>query len=458
MNRRYFIGRSLMGIGAIACSTGTYMTSCGADNTKSVRPNIVLITMDDAGWHDFGYHGSKIKTPAIDRMVREGVELNRFYATPVCTPTRASLMIGRPSSRIGITHAHGAQAPNPIPNTTLTIGDVLQQGGYDTALTGKWHLGNTLDHGPNAFGFNHAHGFHGPWCNYYTHRTQLDKYDWHRNGVYVEEEGHCTDLVTDFAIDFITSARDKTKPFFIYVSYNAPHLPLQEKEKWVAPYRDIFETESRQFWAAMITHVDASIQKIQDTLESEGMSKDTLVLFFSDNGGESPGKKGYLNPLPKYHTTTSIERYADNLPLRGWKGQLYEGGVRVPAFAYWPGTLAPQRNDKYIAVYDILPTLASVTGGSIPEGMKVEGLNVWDSIENNTEISERTIYWHIGKRLAVLKGGWKLIHNGDTPAEGRDELYNVADDPYEERDMCEERPDMLAILKEELERQYAMDK
>ena len=119
-----------------------------------------------------------------------------------------------PSSYIGIISAHGAHTPNPMPHDTLTIGNVLRQSGYDTALTGKWHLGNTLDHSPNAFGYNHGHGFHCPWCDFYTHRTQKDKYDWHRNGEYVEEEGHCTDLETGFAIDFITNTRDKTKPFF----------------------------------------------------------------------------------------------------------------------------------------------------------------------------------------------------------------------------------------------------
>ena len=457
MNRRDFIGRSLMGITALAGAAGTGITSCVADNMETTRPNIVLISMDDAGWKDFGYHGSKIKTPTIDRMVSEGVDLNHFYASPVCTPTRASLMIGRPASRIGITRAHGAHAPNPMPLGTITIGDVLKRSGYDTALTGKWHLGNTLDHGPNAFGFNHAHGFHGPWCDFYTHRTQKDKYDWHKNGEYIQEEGHCTDLETDFTIDFITSARDKSKPFFIYVSYNAPHLPLQADEKWVAPYRDIFETESRQFYAAMVTHVDASIQLIMDTLDSEGLSKETLVLFFSDNGGEKSGKKGYLNPVPEYRTTTSIERYADNLPLRGWKGQFYEGGVRVPAFAYWPGRLTPHKNDQPIAVYDILPTLASLTDSPIPEGMTIEGLNVWDSIENQTELPERVIYCHVGKKQLVLKNNWKLIHYGETPSEGTDEMYNLADDPFEEHDLCEERPDMLAALKEELESQFAMD-
>lgn len=458
MNRRDFIGRSLMGItGALSAAAGIHITSCGTDNTQTPRPNIVLISMDDAGWHDFGYHGSMIKTPTIDRMVREGVELNQFYASPVCTPTRASLMIGRPASRIGITQAIGAHEDNPMTKDTITIAEVLRRSGYDTALTGKWHLGNTLDHGPNAFGFNHGHGFHGPWCDFYTHRTQKDKYDWHRNGEYVEEEGHCTDLETDFAIDFMSSTRDKSKPFFIYVSYNAPHLPLQEDEKWIAPYRDVFKIESRQYYAAMVTHVDASIQRILETLDKEGLSKDTLVLFFSDNGGERPGKKGYIDPVPEYRTTSSIERYADNAPLRGWKGELYEGGVRVPACAYWPGILNTHKNDQPLAVYDILPTLASLTESPIPDGMNVEGVNIWPSLESRTDLPERTIYWHIGKNLAVRKGDWKLIHFGATPSEGKDELYNLADDPFEQYEMCEDRPGMLATLKEELERQFAMD-
>lgn len=458
MNRRDFIGRSLKGLTATASITaGMHFMSCGTGDIKGKRPNIVLISMDDAGWNDFGYHGSRIKTPVIDRMVREGVELNQFYVCPTCSPTRATLMTGRPSSRIGIVTAHGAHAPNPMSLDTITIGEVLRRSGYDTALTGKWHLGNTLDHGPGAFGFNHSHGFLGPWCNFYTHRTQKDKIDWHRNGEYVEEEGHCTDLETDFAIDFITSARDKTKPFFIYVSYNAPHLPLQEDKKWIAPYRDVFEFESRRFYAGMISHVDASIQRILDTLEREGISENTLIFFFSDNGGEPPGKKGYIDPLPVYRTTECTKQYADNSPLRGWKFQLYEGGVRVPAFAYWPGVLPPHQHNHPLAVYDILPTFASLAGCSIPDGMTVEGIDFWPSISNRTEMPERTIYWHAGKNLALRKGDWKLIHFGLDLKDGKGELYNIANDPLEQHDLFEERPDILALMKEELERQYAMD-
>jgi len=413
--------------------------------------------MDDAGWHDFGYQGSEIRTPTIDRMVRQGVRFTQFYASPTCTPTRAGLMTGRPASRIGVLHAIDTEAPPPLPRGQITIAELLSRAGYDTAITGKWHLGNTLDHGPGAYGFRHSHGHLGPWVDFYEHTSMGGKINWHRNGQFIKQQGHATDLIAGEAVDFITRLRDKSKPFFLYVSFNAPHLPLQEEPKWVDMYRGKYASESRQYYAAMVTHADDGIRRVLEALGRQGIAEDTLVVFFSDNGAEPPGKKKYIFPDPTIRTTRSTERYGDSGPLRGFKFQLYEGGVHVPAFAYWPGRLKPGKNNETLAIYDILPTVAALTGSPIPKGMTVDGLNFWPSVVGEAPVGERVIYWHCGGLLGVRKGDWKLIHFGRTPTQGKQELYNIAEDPYEKQDLISSQPRMKAALNRELLKQYAMD-
>lgn len=461
MRRREFFQTSFLGasvaLGFTRSAASMYWEGQSRGDVPTSRPNVILISFDDAGWHDVGYHGSDIKTPTIDRMARQGIELDQFYSSAVCTPTRAGLMTGRPPSRIGVTEAIGAEEKPPLPRTQITIGEVLRRAGYDTCITGKWHLGNTLDYGPATYGFNHSHGFLGPWVDYYTHRTQKGKRDWHRNGKYIDQEGHATDLIANEAIDFVSTYRNKSKPFFMYVSFNAPHLPLQEDEKWLAQYPASSKAESRRFYSALTTHADDSIRRILATLDTQRLAANTLVLLFSDNGGESGGRKGYLDPQPTLHTTSSTDLYGMNSPLRGWKGQLYEGGVRVPALVYWPGKLKPGRSAQPVAVYDVLPTVAALTSSAIPAGMTVEGIDVWRAIQGQESLSERIIYWRSGNQIAVRKGNWKLVHLGKVATEGKDEVYNIAEDPYEQHDLAQARADMAASLKAELLRQVSLD-
>jgi len=348
MDRRTFLECS--GTTAACISSGALLSmlgGCGRTTSAARQPNIVIIALDDAGWKDFGYHNSEIKTPSIDRFAREGVELNNFYVYPTCSPTRASLMTGRPPSRVGVISAVTAQHEEPmLPKGTVTIAELLRRNGYSTGISGKWHLGNTLELSPDNYGFDHAHGFLGPWVDFYTHRSMQEKVTWHRNGAYIEQEGHATDLIADEAIQFITEFRDKDKPFFLYVPFNAPHLPLQEEKRWIEPYDGIIESESRKYYAAAVSHADLAIGRIISTLEEEGLDKNTLVIFFSDNGGEPPGVKNYLNPVPTYRTTTATDKYGDNGPLRGAKYSFYEGGIRVAATMYWPGRLEPREAEQ----------------------------------------------------------------------------------------------------------------
>ena len=460
MKRRTFLECS--GSAATGISSGALLSmlcACNQNNPVKQQPNIVIIALDDAGWNDFSYHNSEIETPAIDRLAHEGVELDQFYAYPVCSPTRAALMTGSPPGRIGVVTAVTAQHEEPmLPPGTVTIAELLRRHGYATAITGKWHLGNTLQLSPDNYGFDHAHGFLGPWVDFYTHLSQENKVSWHRNGKYIEQEGHATDLIMDEAIRFITGIRDKTKPFFLYVPFNAPHLPLQEESRWIEPYNGIIESESRRYYAAAMSHADHAIGQIISTLESEGIEKETLVIFFSDNGGEPPGKKNYLRPVPTYKTTTAIDKYGDNTPLRGAKYSLYEGGIRVAACMYWPDHIEPGMVSEPMIVYDIYPTIAHISGISIPEEVNIEGWNVWPAVTGESMQGERILYWRSGNQLAVRRGNWKLIHRGKTLESGKDELYNIAEDPFEQTDHSSTNREKLNELRKEMINQLSRDK
>ncbi len=284
MKRRNFIktsGCTLAGIASGLCGL-----SCGSDGGKtnsSIQPNIVVILLDDAGWNDVGYHGSEIRTPTIDRMAREGIELDSFYVDPTCSPTRASLMTGRPSSRSNILSAIGYNSEHHLPYDTITIAEMLRRNGYHTAITGKWHLGIIPEAIPNNFGFDYSYGYTGPWIDQYTHRTRTEIKTWHRNGEFIEESGHATDLITEDAVSYITRQQNTKEPFFLYVPYSIPHEPLQVENKWITPYHDIIKSESRQYFAAMMTQMDACVDRIISTLQEVGLAENTLVFFFSDN-------------------------------------------------------------------------------------------------------------------------------------------------------------------------------
>lgn len=448
--------------GMTSAVIGTALFPCNTHEASAPRkrPNILIFLVDDAGWGDFGYHGSAIRTPTVDALAREGVELDRFYTCPVCTPTRAAMMLGCPPSRFGLTSAVSSTSKEVvIPKDRMNLARLLRDNGYDTALTGKWHLGNVVpDLIPNAYGFNHSYGFLGPGVDYYTHRSWGDVQNWHRNGEFIEEEGHATDLITNEALSFLREKRDTLKPFFLYVSYNAPHVPIQEEEKWVAPYRGIMEDESRQFYAGMVTHLDDGMRQILEEVERQSLREDTLVLFFSDNGPERPGVVRYVQPVPTINTISEYGQYGSSGPFRGLKYGLYEGGIRMPAIISWPGHLKPGKVTDPMIVYDLLPTFAHAAGIDIPDTGLLEGMNIWPSITGNGGTVERTFYWNMGNLQAVFKDGWKIIHTGGGDLEsGQYELFNVIDDPYEKHDLADERQEILEQMKQELAAQLARD-
>jgi arylsulfatase A-like enzyme len=439
----------------LAVLTLSAVSAVAPAGQQAGQPNLLFILADDAGWNDVGYHGSEIRTPVIDRLAREGVELDAFYVHPTCSPTRAALLTGRPASRFGIDAPIAGESRETLRRDALTLAQLLRRAGYHTAITGKWHLGLSLEAGPQTYGFDHAYGaLHGQ-VDPFTHRYKFGDETWHRNGRFVREEGHATDLIAREAVRFVREIRDVSRPFFLYVAFTVPHYPLDEPAEYVRPYERAFASEWRRRNAAAMTHMDAAIGSILGALETSGLRQNTLVLFASDNGAQQawkPTPKEYEGRYPVH------DHLGENAPLRGWKTQLYEGGIRVPAVVHWPGRLQPRKVSDPISIVDVFPTLAARAGVTPPASASVEGIDAWPAIERGATLPERPIYVRIPGALALRLGPWKLIHHGASLSGGRDELFHLPSDPYERQDRAAAEPEVLARLRAELSRQVAADR
>ncbi len=418
-----------------------------SDFESNLKPNILIMVADDAGWRDVGYHGSEISTPALDKLSKTGVQLNQFYVCPTCSPTRASLLTGKYPSRFGILGPIGGKSTQALPTDVVNMASLLKKNGYQTALTGKWHLGLSLESGPNHYGFDYTYGYLHGQIDQYKHVYKFGDRTWHRNGEFVDEEGHATDLITNEAVKYLTELRDKSRPFFLQVTYSVPHFPLQEEDKWVEPYKNIIENKSRRMFAASVAHMDHSIEKIMAVIKSEKLEENTLVIFVSDNGGQEnwfPKETEYNGE----HGPNDV--LGDNRPLRDWKKSLYEGGIRVPAIIYWPGKIEHSITNEVISVADLLPTIAALTGSQINSNAELDGKNVWNAIAEGGSIGEREIYGRTKQQIALRYGNWKLVHNGKTPGKGTQELYDLSTDPYEKNDVAEDHPDVVNNLMERI--------
>ena len=436
LNRREFMGGIAAGATFLAiggCTTGYFKGEGG----KPKPPNIVFIIADDMGWADVGYHGSEIKTPNVDSLAKEGVQFDQHYVAPTCTPTRVGLLTGRYPSRFGVTTpAYG----KIFDDDTVTLASALCSGGYTTHISGKWHMGSPPEYVPLRYGFDTSYGYFHGQIDPYTHHYKTGAPSWHRNDQYLNEEGHATDLITNEAIRVIESKHEQ--PFFLYVAYSVPHYPLDEPEKWTSMYEQINEP-SRRWLAASITHMDDGIGRIVDALNHTGQRKNTLIVFVSDNGGQKSwqSKSQYKGRYAdKPHTVLG-----DNLPLRGWKGQVYEGGIRVPALANWPGTLKPGKVTTPAHIVDWMPTLCKLTGYAPDKDLNWDGCDIWPLLSGvGGPLGPRTLYWKIPGASAVRHGAWKLIVAGNGE---KAELYNLADDPYEKQDLAQQHPQRVNDLK-----------
>jgi len=394
----------------------------------AARPNVVILIADDLGWADVGYHDSEIQTPGIDRLVREGLELDRFYAYPVCSPTRVGLLTGRSPSRLGI---NGPLSPSDkgIPVDQTLLSNIFKGAGYQTWLVGKWHVGAVAaESRPTQRGFDHFYGFLNGGIDYYKHTEfKSGTPDWHRNDKAVEEQGYSTDLLAAEAVRLI-SAYDGKSPFLLYLSFNAPHTPLQAPGSLVQKYGSIADTDRRTF-AAMVDAMDRGIVDVLAALGRRNLDKNTVILFFSDNGG-------------------STRAASSNKPLRMGKGSVYEGGIRVPAALWYPGVIVPgKKTSQVITVLDLLPTLCAAAGIDLPESIKPDGRNMWPVLTGAGNVATRPIVIANRRQVAVVDGNWKLVQGvRSRPRGAAGELYRLDHDPTESKNVASQHPDVIKRL------------
>ena len=428
----------------------------GIASAERTPPNIVLILVDDLGWRDLGCYGrgDVYETPNIDALASEGMRFTQAYSDcPVCSPSRAALLTGKNPARLQFTghitaigrhrHPDNSRIIPPddfmyLRHEEITLAEALKPRGYVSGHFGKWHLGHE-GYWPTDQGFDvNAGGWtHGSPPTYWGPYKNPDK-EWNaaiptlKDG---EEGEYLTDRLTEEAIAFIN--QNKSKPFFLYVPYYSVHTPLEAPEALVDKYTKKLDSIGEQIikptYAAMVERVDQNVGKILDTLDELGLSENTIVVFFSDNGG--------------YRGAT------DNRPLRESKSYLYEGGIRVPLILRWPGVIPKNvKEDTPVIGSDLFPTLITMAGGKIPGATELDGVEI-QSLWTSGEAPKRdTFYWyypHYGlskePAMAVRKGDFKLIHFYDPP---RTELYNLGTDLGETRDLAAEMPEKVKELKE----------
>lgn len=396
-------------------------------------PNIVVVLADDLGYGDIGTYGvSDIQTPNLDRLAAEGVRLtNAYAAAPVCTPTRAAWVTGRYPQRAGIEWNFGrfnVGGTHGLAPSDRSIGRVLKRRGYRTALFGKWHLGTAPEFRPRAHGFDEFFGFLGGGLDYYSHEFGDGKPGLLENDTPVIREGYLTDLITNRAVRFI-NARHR-EPFFVYVAYNAPHFPFQPpgRPDDIRRTREEMLAGTRQDYAGMVESLDAGVGRILSALDVNGVSRDTLVIFTSDNGGE---------------------RLSRNAPLFNGKKTLWEGGVRVPWLMRWPGRIAPgTTSDQAAITMDITATVRAAAGTDADPA--ADGIDLLPMLERAASEVERTFAWRIGNHpdrtmKTIRRGRWKYVMDGT--AEKVDLLFDVSADPAERHNLNYRHPDVMTELR-----------
>ena len=422
---------NLSRISAIAlCITIALPHQASAEDPE--RPNVLIILADDMGWNDVSFHGSTIPTPNIDRLAEEGVQLDRFYTNPKCTPTRAALLTGRDPLKLGLTYA--TVYPWSAFGVALSehfIGETFKAQGYDTATIGKWHLGHTVPaHHPNNRGFEYFFGSFNTGGDYFTHRNQ-DGYDLQRNGTSVAEYAgqYNTDIYTLETIRWLTELRDKRKPFFVYLPYKAPHSPFQAPQELIDEFGGVYP--------AMMVSMDRGIGLILDALQAEGLEEETIVLFLSDNG--------------------ATRGNGSNAPLRGHKLDTYEGGIRVVSVIRYPGKLQSGTvSEQVMTSLDVFPTLAAAAGIEVLAERPLDGVNLWQEIrEGESAVRTDDIIYasegFLGRQFyfSVLRNNFKLVQRVDQTFESLtvvNELYDVFADLAESNDLSEAHPELVNEL------------
>jgi arylsulfatase A-like enzyme len=403
----------------------------------SSKPNVLVIVADDLGSADVGFNGGKISTPNLDRLAGSGIKLTDFRACPMCSPTRAGLLTGRWPIRYGLMRSVVPPwSTNGLPASEKTLAELLGAAGYEQrGIIGKWHLGHARkEFLPLAQGFTRFYGHYNGAIDYFTHERE-GELDWHEGDASLKREGYSTDLLGDEAAAFITKAPNG-KPWFLYVPFNAPHAPFQAKQSDLARYPQ-FKMPDRRAYAAMVDSMDQAVGKLLEAVEKRPDSTNTLVLFFSDNGG--------------------VPKVGSNAPWRGWKLTVYEGGTRVCAAIRWPagGLTGGKEFGGRIGYIDVLPTLLAAAGAAIPANL--DGVNFLPALRGEKPLNSRLwfSYIHQGKdaHASVHDGKWKLVAHGDFFAPSgvpELELYDLEKDPGETNDVAKANPETIKVLRKAL--------
>jgi arylsulfatase A-like enzyme len=467
--RRLLHGFATSAFLVIACYLAVHanITARGAEQTG--RPNIVIILTDDQGYGDLGVHGNPIvRTPNIDAMAKKSAHLTSFYVSPVCTPTRASLMTGRYNYRTRAIDTFRGRAM--MDTSEVTIAEILKAAGYATGIFGKWHLGDCYPMRPIDQGFDMALVHRGGGIGQPSDPPGAeDKYTdpiLFRNGQPEQTKGYCTDVYFREARSWIGNAVGKRQPFFLYLPTNCPHGPFGDvpqiayahyKEQKITaeqfpktdgnpiPRNMDADTQARVY--AMIDNIDRNVGQFLKWLDEQKLTENTLVIFMTDNGRATPGY---------------------NAGLRGNKSTVYDGGIKSPFFAYWPSKLQPGVASDRIAMHiDLMPTILEICGVSKPADLKLDGRSIWPLLtrQPTTSWPERTLFSqsHRGDEpvlyhnVAARNHKWKLVSGTgfgleSLPASGpKFELFDMESDPYEQHDVAMQHPDLVAKLKAEYE-------
>ncbi len=387
-----------------------------------VRPNVVLILTDDQGWGDLSLHGNPhLTTPHLDALARSGAQVERFFVSPLCAPTRASLLTGRYHPRTGTTSVSGGR--ERMRTEELTLGEVFKEAGYATGLFGKWHNGEHFPEDPNGQGFDEFLGFcAGHWNNYFD--TELQ-----HNQEKIRTKGFITDVLTDAALGFIE--KNRSRPFFCYVPFNAPHSPFQVPDRYFEKYKAKGLDDEVASVYGMVENVDDNVGRILAHLKKLGLAENTLVVFLTDNGPNGVRFNG---------------------DMKGTKGSVDEGGHRVPFFVLWPGRIAPGTVVKPIAAHvDVLPTLTELCGVPFRPALPIDGVSLAGLLlGKTTTLPERVLFTHnTGHKIerlmpnagAVRTSQYRWLLKGNTA-----ELYDLHADPSQQTNRTATRPDVAQTL------------
>ncbi len=420
-------------------------TAVAADKPPE-KPNVVYLLADDLGWADIGVNGGSIPTPRIDRLFQQGVRCDNFMGWCVCSPTRAMLLTGRHPFRVGT----GPETGGELAKEEATIAEAFKAHGYRTGVFGKWHNGDDPDTpeyrkafaeaykdspnkkpkgglGVNAHGFDEAWVYYGGGADYFTRRTVQGRGPvswWHNREYRPQDVGYTEDLITDHVLEFIRD--NKERPFFCYVPFHIVHAPLQAKDSDLEGVDAKVTDKTKRVYAAMVQAMDKNVASILSELEKLGLRDNTIVVFTSDNGATRDGS---------------------NLPFRGGKHSLFEGGTHLPTVVYWPnGKVVSGKWDGLCGALDMFPTLMAMAGLKMPETRPLDGKNIWPALRDNGPSPVDSYYWSWHNEDAIRTADWRMHRFAD-----RVELYDVRKDIGETTDVAAKHPEVVAELKKKMD-------